>query len=206
VLLSSELQNIVLGLALIPVHGPWSRAIKFEYLQQAPPQPLWAGGSAEYGARFVPKGGCDSVHLASDPVTALLEVEAIFATAAGEVVVPKSSPPWTFVTVEGVVENVLDLTDAELYKRLDTNESELTGNWRNGQDRYLRGEESSLPPTQRLGKVVYETQRAFGIRYPSAKNTGKGVNVVVFPDRLPRRVASYLQVHDPKGFLSQRIP
>jgi RES domain-containing protein len=203
VLPESELRNALLDLALISLHGPWSRAIKFEYLR-TDPQPLWAGGSVEYGARFIPRGGFDSVHLASDPLTAFLEVEAVFLTAAGKVITD-TNPPWTWVTVEGIVENVLDLTDSKLWERLDTSESELTGNWRNGQDRRLRGE-GLLPPTQVLGKVAYETGRVIGIRYPSAKNTGKGVNLVVFPDRLRREEASYLQVYDPKMSLSQRLP
>lgn len=200
----NELRNILLGLALIPVHGPWSRVVKLEYLQLENPQPLWAGGSVEYGARFVPKGGFDSVHLASDPFTAFFEVEAVFQTAQGKVTWD-SNPPWVWITVEGIVDSVLDLADPELWSRLDTSESELTGNWRNGQDRYLRGE-GRLPPTQLLGKVAYETGRVRGIRYPSAKNAAKGVNLVVFPDRLRKGELSYLQVHDPQRSLDQRIP
>jgi RES domain-containing protein len=204
VLPEKELRNAFFGLPLISVHGPWSRAIKFEYLQQEDPQPLWAGGAVEYGARFIPKGGFDGVHLASDPFTAFLEVEAVFITAAGKVV-SDTNPPWTWVTVEGVVENVVDLTDSVLWERFRTSESELTGNWRPGQDRHLRGE-GPLPPTQVFGKVAYETGRALGIRYPSAKNTGKGVNLVIFPDRLQKGGGSYLQVYDPKKLLNQRLP
>lgn len=200
----SELRKVLPGLPLIPVHGPWSRAIKFEYLLLTDPQPLWAGGSVEYGARFVPKGGFDSVHLASDPFTAFLEVEAAFRTAQGAVVWD-TNPPWTLVTVTGIVRSVLDLTSSDLWAPLGTSESELTGNWRNGQDRYLRGE-GPLPPTQLLGKVAYETGRVLGIHYPSAKNTGKGANLVVFPDRLPKGEDSYLHVHDPKRALDQRLP
>lgn len=199
----SELRNVLLGLALTSVHGPWSRAIKSEYLQEDP-QPLWAGGSVGYGARFVPKGGFGSVHLASDPFTAFLEVESVFLAAAGRVVWD-TNPPWTWVTVEGIVERVLNLTDPRLWEPLDTTESELTGNWRNGQDRHLRGE-GPLPPTQTLGKIAYETGKVSGIQYPSAKNTGKGVNLVVFPDRLHRGGASHLRVYDPTRFLDQRIP
>jgi len=142
--------------------------------------------------------------MASDPLTAFLEVEAVFLTAAGKVITD-TNPPWTWVTVEGIVENVLDLTDSGLWERFNTSESELTGNWRNGQDRHLRGE-GLLPPTQVLGKVAYETERVIGIRYPSAKNTDKGVNLVVFPDRLRKGGVSYLQVYDPKMSLNQRLP
>jgi hypothetical protein len=46
----------------------------------------------------------------------------------------------------------------------------------------------------------------FGISYPSAKNTGKGVNLVVFPNRLQKGGNSYLQVYDPKKLLNQRLP
>lgn len=194
----SELRNILLSLALIQESGPWIRAIRKKYLLVKNPQPLWSGGSIRYGARFVPLGTFESVHLTSDPVTARLEVEAAFRYAEGKIIsIPNA--PWKPVKVEGIVENVLDLANPQLWSQLGTNRSELTGDWRISQDNYLQGTEL-LPPTQFLGKLAYETGRVSGIRYPSAKNPGKGVNLVVFPDRLRTGGASYLQA------LSQRIP
>lgn len=199
----SELRSIFLGLTLTSKGGRWCRAIKSEYLWENP-QPLWGNGTLQVGARFVPKGAFKSIHLASDPFTAFMEVEAVFQTGEGKVVWDADSP-WTWVAVEVVVENVLDLANPEIWAHLQTSESELTGNWRNGEDHYLRGE-GSLPPTQLLGKVAYESQRVFGICYPSAKNTGRAVNLVVFPDRLQKGGASYLQALDRKGVLQMRLP
>jgi hypothetical protein len=97
------------------------------------------------------------------------------------------------------------VTSPEAWDHLRTSESELTGNWRNGEGRYLRGD-GLLPPTQLLGKVAYESHRVFGICYPSAKNTGRAVNLVVFPDRLQKGGTSYLQTLDLKGVLRARLP
>jgi RES domain-containing protein len=198
VLPESELRNAILGLGLITVYGPWIRAIRNKYLMVENPRPLWSEGSIRHGARFVPKGGFPSIHLTSDPVTAFLEVEAVFRSTGGDLF-SVAKAPWTPVRVEGVVESVLDLADPQVWDRLGTNRSELTGDWRWSQDCYLRGDEP-VPPTQLLGKVAYATVRVCGILYPSAKNPGRGVNLVVFPDRLHPDGTSHLQA------LAHRIP
>lgn len=86
---------------LTSAHGPWSRAIGFRYLVQAPPgmkgrpQPLWGGGAKTTGARFTPRGGFDSIYLAYDPVTALAEVAALILLPGGPA--PMRSAPWTII-------------------------------------------------------------------------------------------------------------
>jgi RES domain-containing protein len=142
--------------------------------------------------------------VASDPITALDEVGAILDLPS----VPPSTlrtPPWTVFAVEGFLQKVLDLTDPRLQGRLGTSLSELTGDWRYSQALYLKGE-APLPPTQLLGQIAYETGAIVGMKYHSAKNTGKGTAVVVFSDRLVESRASFLEVYDPYELIRQRLP
>jgi hypothetical protein len=101
------------------------------------------------------------------------------------------------IAVEGILESVLDITVTGAQNALATSHQELTGAW------LLEQTQTGEAPTQRLGRVVFESERLCGLRYPSSKNPG-GICVAVFPDRLTG--GSYLQVFDPFDNLAQRIP
>lgn len=197
------LQGLKLTAALskakrIAVHGPWTRIIGFRHLLRAPagkrgtPEPLWGGASKINGARFTPKGSFDSIYLAWEPVTALQEVQALILIPG--TALPLRTPPWALVAIDGIVSNVLDLTDDAIIKALGTNDQEMTGSWATVNN----------PPTQALAHAAYESRAIAGIKYGSAKNPG-GMNLVVFPDRLSLSPSDYLEVFDPYGHLSQRI-
>jgi RES domain-containing protein len=193
-----KLTTALTKVKLIAVHGPWSRIVGFRYVLKAPggkkgaPQPLWGGAAKIKGARFTPKGGFDSIYLAWDQITALLEVQALILIPG--TTVPLRTAPWALVTVDGIVSHVLDLTNASILKALGTNEQETTGSWAKG----------AKPPTQELARAAYDSGRIVGIKYSSAKYPG-GVNLVVFPDRLVPPSTDYLEVFDPHGSLAQRI-
>jgi RES domain-containing protein len=108
--------------------------------------------------------------------------------------VPLRTAPWALVTVDGIVSNVLDLTDASILKALATHEQEMTGTWAKADN----------PPTQELAQAAYDSGKIAGIKYGSAKHPG-GVNLAVFPDRLVPPSMDYLEVFDPHGSLAQRI-
>src|SRR5687768_14187349 len=118
---------------LTSAHGPWSRAVAYRHLLgppqglTGPPQPLWGGAAKLVGARFTPKNSFDSIYLAQDPITAFIEVSALILLPNGPV--PVRTAPWVIVTVEGIVNNVLDLTDAISLTVLGTTEQEMTGAW-----------------------------------------------------------------------------
>lgn len=204
----SELRKILLDIPLASESGLWTRAVRYQLLQKAPPgfprdsapQPLWPGGPARTGARFTPLGSFGSLYLASDAVTALCEVSAVFE-GAGTI----RTPPWTVFAVEGFLERVLDLTDSEIQSCLDTSLAELTGDWLLSQDLHQEGK-GPLPPTQLLAKVAYDTGTITAIRYRSTKNIRGGVNLMVFSDRLKPGRPSYLSVYDPSGLLRQKLP
>ncbi len=194
----AKLRTALSKVSLIAVHGPWSRIVGFRHLLLAPgggkgaPQPLWGGAAKIRGARFTPQGGFDSVYLAEEPVTALLEVQALVVISGG--LVPLRTAPWALVTVDGIVSNVLDLTNASILKALGTNQQEMTGAWAR----------AANPPTQELAQAAYDSRRIAGIKYGSAKHPG-GRNLVVFSDRLGPPSTDYLEVHDPHGHLAQRL-
>lgn len=185
--------------ALVSAHGPWSRAIGYRHLlgpppgQTGPPQPLWGGAAKTAGARFTPIGGFDSIYLAHDPITAFIEVSALILLPGGPV--PVRSAPWVVVSVDGIINNLLDLTDATTLAALGTTDQEMTGTWA----------ATPHPPTQLVGQLAYDSGRIAGIKYASAKHPG-GLNVVVFPDRLAIAAGNYLEVYDPHGHLAQRLP
>lgn len=193
---------------LVPktVYGPWARVIGFHLLKGPPPggaigsspQPLWPGGAALNGARFTPKGGFSSLYLATDPVTALHEVVSVFTPPRGPVFTLRTSP-WVVITVEGVLSNIIDLTDFGIQRKLKTSMAELTGDWAYTQSTVGRA------PTQVLGQAAFDSG-ILGFQYKSARNIGGGDAVVVFTDHLANHYPSYLQVFDEHHNLTQRLP
>lgn len=202
-LLPRRLKTVIPSLSTITVHGPWSRAIAYHHLISGPsapgsgPQPLWAGGPAINGARFTPKGGFDSIYLADDLVTAFQEVRAFFQHPGAPPFTMKL-PPWALFTVDGVLHNILDLTDPHTLSSLGTSLQELTGRW-------SAGSAGGLAPTQVLAQAAYDLGSIVGFRYQSAQNAG-GICVVVFTDRLTASSHSYIEVYDPFNNLIQRLP
>jgi RES domain-containing protein len=152
----------------------------------------------QIGGRFTPKGGFPTIYLASDLPAAYGEVEGVLA-APGIPVRFAAHPPLLFVAVEGLLADVLDLTDTDVQASLNTSHQELTGDWR-----YLQFGDR-LAPTQQLGKIAYESGRFVAVLAPSAKHPASQI-VAVFFDRLVPAGGSRLQVLDPHRFFSQRLP
>ena len=200
-----DLESVLPSLPRKTVHGPWSRAVGYHLLTAAPPgaapgsgpQPLWPGGPVVTGGRFTPKGGHPSVYLAEDPVLALKEVQAVFAPDPS---IALRTQPWVLVTVDGIVSDIVDLTDTAMQATIGTDLTELTGDWLYPQSLGL------APPTQLLGQLAFETGVILGLRYPSAKDPANGVNLIVFADRLASHAPSRLEVFDPHEKLVQSLP
>jgi RES domain-containing protein len=165
----------------------------------SPPQPLWPGGAKRRGARFTPQDTFDSIYLASDPITALTEVVAVFQLTHGQPVTLKTQP-WVVVTVDGLLHDLVDLTNPDVQRELGTTVQELTGDWSYAQSTI------GVADTQRLGAAGYALQGILGFKYPSAKNLGNGYAIVVFASRLVANRPSFLEIFDPHQNLSQRLP
>ena len=192
-LAEADLRAAVRELPLISLPGPWARAVLTRLLLAPPagvPRALLVGdGAAQRSYRFNPAGLFSMLYLAADVETALAEVSLTLGT----------SDPYTVVSINGVLVGLLDVTDAAVMQRLGTNAQELTGNWR------MFAMENREAPTQTLGRVMFETTAAIGLRYPSARRA-QGSCLAVFADRLVEGGASYLEVRDSGGTMWQRLP
>ena len=203
------------------MRGPWYRAVNYDYLVGPPPgsppgsavQPLWPGGAARRGARFTPRTvpsgphapgvpGIDCLYLAEDELTPLMEVAGVLRPAAGPV--PLLFEPQVMMTVDGVLNDVLDLADVATQQSLGTTHQELTGAWVVQQSRFLAGH-GPLPPTQLLGQEAFAVGRIVGLRYPSSKNP-TGVALVVFTTRLRPSQHSIVVFNQRSGTLQQSMP
>lgn len=203
----AQLQTRLRTLHRRVVHGPWYRVVDYSVLtgpppgmpDDIPPQPLWPGGPKRRGARFTPLGGADALYLTSDPLTAFAETNRVFLVPGGPIF-PLRAVPTVVLTIEGVIADVLDLTDPAILEQLGTTIAEVTGDWRYSQSL------GQIPPTQRLARAAYATGAVHGIRYLSAKQPDQGHNLVVFTDRLTCEHGCFLAVYDPAGHLFQRFP
>ena len=150
-----RLTDALATLPLSPQHGPWASVVALANLQTpppgaapgSPPQPLWPGGAPRSGGRFTPKGGAPAVYLASEPMTALAEVEAVFEDT-GETWHYLDHRPYGVFCMNGIVPAILDLTEPVVCAALGTEEQELRGPWRRAQERALAGR-GTMPATHR---------------------------------------------------------
>lgn len=219
---TAALRRILPTLPRVARRGPWYRAVHDDHLRSAPPgspargpaQPLWAGGAARHGARFTPRAlpaglvagvsataGIDCLYLAEDELTPLVEVASVLRPRPGTAL---WFEPQVMMTVDGLVADVLDLTDVATQQSLGTTHQELTGPWRLQQSIHL-SRSGPQPATQALGDAAYQSGRVVALRYPSAKHPG-GVGLVVFTARL-RASRDALRVFDHGGGrLQQSLP
>jgi hypothetical protein len=209
------LRRVLPAVGRVSLRGPWYRAVNFDYLSSPPPggspgravQPLWPGGAARKGARFTPQAtpeapGIDCLYLAEDELTPLREIASALRPPGSPV--PLLFEPQVLLTVEGVLTDILDLTDAGMQVALGTTRRELTGLWLLQQSRYLAGE-GPLPPTQLLAAEAFASRAVVGLRYPSSKNAN-GIGLAVFTSRLVSG-RHLLKVYNQRGGrLQQSLP
>lgn len=210
-----EVTKALSTISRVEVYGPWARVLALHHLEGpppgaaagSPPQPLWGGGAAMTGARFTPKGTFSSLYLASNPITALAEVGAVFEV--GDQFIYHDHVPYGVFCVQGLLTDVLDLTDPVVQARLGATDQELRGPWRRAQARAMKSG-GPLPVTQQLGEAAYRSGLFGGIRFPSAKIEGPfadGINLVAFTDRLGMGpIRGTFTLDTPTGRYAQRLP
>jgi RES domain-containing protein len=145
------------------------------------PDLLFAGGPGLVGGRFTPIGGPEALYVASSEATARAEWENGLTRLYPGVAIP----PKTVFYVDVELVRVLDVTLAKNQCLLGTDSKELISEWKG----------LTLPPTQRLGLAVYESNCFSAIRYRSSR-AKRGYCLVIFPDRL-RRTEESVGVSDP---------
>ncbi|GMA16741.1 RES family NAD+ phosphorylase [Deinococcus metallilatus] len=168
----AELRHALGGVPLTSWSGPLHRVVAGRYIKSL----ASVRGSLLANNRYTQAGVCAALYTSHYPELALLEV---MQGSAFSEAFPGATPALhiTF-SVRVHLTALLDLMDAQVQERLGTNLQELTGEWK---AMNAAGREA---PTQRLGRLAFESGRIEAIRYPSKIQPQRG-NVLLFKDRLP---------------------
>jgi RES domain-containing protein len=132
--------------------------------------PLSGIGSVINGGRYNAPRMFEALYSSDSRITALHEVAALF----GDVDLPRS--PELILTLEVRLLRILDLMDSHVRDTLGTSQNELIAPYFEDQ---LHGGE---PSTQRLGRLVFTSERFSGLRVPSAARP-EAENLVLLPTR-----------------------
>lgn len=177
-----DFQNQLRKISGIPIEEPYYRYLGIQYLND----PLAALQSKLNGGRYNYRGAFEALYMAPDPITAVKEGSKNFDF---------KFPPKAIITIEVEVRDIIDLENQETIKTLGITKSNLLKPWRESQDIF---EDEAY--TQVIGRLIYESNKFEGIRYPSAKVDGK-YNLMIFPDRLKN--ISQTSVYDPDKILEK---
>jgi RES domain-containing protein len=138
-----------------------------------PTQVLSGEGSFHVGGRWNAPDTMRAVYTSTTPETATTESLAYFRYYGFR---EQDAMPRTLLALEFKLNNILDLTDVKVRRRLRVLLREISSeDWRKLQD---AGKESL---TQAIGRAAYAAGFE-GLVVPSAR-VSKGVNIVFFPER-----------------------
>jgi len=154
------------------VTGLFYRSIDYRYISD----PLNSIGSTIHGGRYNQKGTFEVLYLAPDQETA--QKEALKSLS-------KYIPPRVFLTIDVLLSKLINLEEDQVIQLLGIKKELLSSNW-------IVADGESY--TQKLGRIIYESELFEGIRYPSAQVAGK-YNLAIFSDRLQKN--SFVKVYDP---------
>ncbi len=160
--------------------------------------PLSAIGSVRSGGRYNAPNSFPVLYCADSQMTALLEVEALFATADGQL---KGAPrdPDLVLSLSCRLARVLDLTDEHFLKELGTTREELTSPTPSRFILNARGEET---PTQTLGAACSFSGSVSALKVPSAAHND-GYCLDILPDSL--LVHEHVTILDDSDRIKARI-
>lgn len=145
------------------------------------------GGRYNIGEKL-PEQEFEALYTSDSPITALQELNILINTPLG--LTPFKTGPHILLSLEYNLQSILDLTDINNQKSLNTNLQELTGVWL---PLNLKGQ---IAPTQQLAKSAYDLTTIEALKVPSFANVN-AYNLVIFPDKLLPN--SFIQVYDPSG-------
>ena len=160
--------------------------------------PLSAIGAFERGGRYNAPHTFPMLYTADSQVTALLETEALFMTADGQL---RGTPrdPDLMLTLECSLLRVLDLSVPGLYPELGTSYEELVSAF---PSRFILNARKKLTPTQQLGSACFRSGRISALKVPSAQNP-KGYCLDVLIESLV--VGERVAVLDKSGRLKDEV-
>ena len=189
--------RLLRALEIAPVQ-PFAGFVYLVIAERYRNSPLSAIGSVRSGGRYNAPNSFPVLYCADSQMTAMLEVEALFATAEGLL---KGAPrdPGLVLSLHCELARVLDLTDAGFYRELGTSRDELLSLSPSRFVQNARGEET---PTQTLGAACSCTGRISALKVPSVAND-TGFCLDVLPESL--LVGERIAVHDDSGRLKEQI-
>jgi RES domain-containing protein len=160
--------------------------------------PLSAIGAFERGGRYNAPHTFSVLYTADSQMTALLETEALFTTADGQL---RGAPrdPDLILTLECSLLRVLDLTVPDLYPELGTSYGELVSAV---PSRFILNARKKLTPTQQLGSACFRSGRISALKVPSAQNP-KGYCLDVLIESLV--VGERVAILDKRGRLQSEV-
>jgi RES domain-containing protein len=154
--------------------------------------------AAERGGRYNPPQEFTVLYTADSQFTALCEVEALFLDEVGELRgVPRN--PDLILTLECLLLEVLDLTEAGLLKKLGTSYEELAAE---SPSRFIENARGQSTPTQQLGSACFRSGHVSAIKAPSAANQG-GFCIDIFPECMFD--GEFVRVRDDSGALRAEL-
>jgi RES domain-containing protein len=150
------------------------------------------------GGRYNPPDSFPILYCADSQLTAMIEIDALFATADGQL---KGAPrdPDLVLTIDCQLRRVLDLTIDDLYSELGTTRNELTSPTPSRFILNARGDET---PTQMLGSACSFSGNISALKVPSAAHAG-GFCLNILVDSL--LVGEKLSLNDKSGRLKSQI-
>ena len=155
-------------------------------------------GARTAGGRYNPPGEFGVLYTCDSPLTANLEVAALFVDPAGQLVGAARDPD-LMLTLTCELCRVLDLRVPTVQAALGTNQDEIVSLIHS---RHILNAYGQLTPTQILGKACYITGKVSALIAPSAANT-KGFCLDIFPDRLVK--GERVSILDSQGSLTDQI-
>jgi RES domain-containing protein len=158
--------------------------------------PLSAIGAFERGGRYNAPHTFPVLYTADSQMTALLETEALFTTADGQL---RGAPRDPDLILKCSLVRVLDLTVPDLYPELGTSYDELASAV---PSRFILNARKKLTPTQQLGSACFRSGRISALKVPSAQNA-KGYCLDVLIESLV--VGERVAILDKSGRLKTEV-
>ncbi|MGC2504299.1 MAG: RES family NAD+ phosphorylase [Silvibacterium sp.] len=160
--------------------------------------PLSAIGAVQRGGRYNAPHTFPVLYSADSQLTALLEAEALFTTADGQLQgVPRD--PDLILTIKCSLERVLDLTVPTLYDALGASHAELVSSI---PSRFILNARNEETPIQQLGSACSHSGRISALKVPSAAHPD-GFCLDILIDSLI--VGEHISIRDESGRIKSEI-
>lgn len=160
--------------------------------------PLSGVGAVRSGGRYNPPNSFPLLYCADSQMTAMMEVEALFMTADGQLQGAPRNPD-LMLTIQCTLLRVFDLTVDDFYAELGTTLEELTSS---SPSRFILNARGLETPTQRLGAACSFSGNISAIKVPSAAHP-QGFCLDIFIDSLV--VGEKLSILDTSGRIGAEV-